>query len=263
MATTSPNKPLQRHQKINIIVENSTAPIESKREWKSYAEGITNALTINNHPDGSTAGIMKKYMQANLSANRKWNGYTFKSSLQKMIAKGDITKSVVLSKNKKMERYNLRQPKAVSQEDAAAAEVERNNTKKQKEAQAEAAEDAKKEAEAKAKTDAEKAEDEQVLAEFEVFLQNSTLWLRDKNEVEQMKEDEGHFVDDYVIDVALEELEENFLLEMRKVAAATPVGEPSRAGLKTTKEATKVKPKQQPMYNFRGCAPTEGAIVQN
>ena len=31
--------------------------------------------------------------------------------------------------------------------------------------------------EAEAKTDAEKAEDEQVLAEFEVFLLNSTMWL--------------------------------------------------------------------------------------
>ena len=133
MATTSPNKPLQQHQKSNIVVENSTAPIESKRKQTSYAEGIANALTDINHPNGSsTAGIIKKYMQANLPANETWSNYIFKSSLQKMIAKGDIIKSVVLSKNMKLERYNLSQPKAVSQEDAAAAEVTRDNTKKKK-----------------------------------------------------------------------------------------------------------------------------------
>ena len=291
MATTSPNKPLQRHQKSNIVVENSTAPIESKRKQTSYAEGIANALTDINHPNGSsTAGIIKKYMQANLPANETWSNYIFKSSLQKMIAKGDIIKTEVI-KTKKCApqlRYTLRTQKAASQEDAAAATAARAETEKQNEAQAEtkkaeaqketeAAEDAKKkakaqkEAEAEAKADAEQAEDERVLAEFEVFLQNSTLWLKDINDVEQMEEKEGRFVDDNVSDVALEELEKNFLHEMREVAAAMPVSKPVQGETKATAAAPKekaaakngTKTKQLPMYNFRGCAPTEGAIAEN
>ena len=70
------------------------------------------------------------------------------------------------------------------------------------------------------------------------------MWLEDKNEVEQMEEDKRRFVDDYIIDVALEELEWNLLRETREVVAAMPVGKLARAEMKTTAEAPKNKAKE-------------------
>ena len=56
-----------------------------------------------------------------------------------------------------------------------------------------------------------------------------------------MEEDEGRFIDDYVIDVTLEELAQNLLRETCEVAAAISVGKPSRAEMKTKAETPKRK----------------------
>ena len=241
--------------------------------WTTYAEGITDALKATNHPDGSPRHVIKNHMLPNLPENKSFGNDLLQSALRQMRTNGDITMTII----RHQKWYKLSPTKkAASLEDAVAATAARANTKqaeatKQKAVAAkeevEAAE-TKKDAEAEAKTDAVEAEDERALAEFEVFLLNSSAWLEDKNEVEQMEEDEGRVVDDYGIDDTLEELERKFLHETREVAAAIPVSELSRAKMKTINPVfgdfnRNTTPKHQPMYNFRGCAPTEGAIAEN
>ena len=51
------------------------------------------------------------------------------------------------------------------------------------------------------------------------MLLNSTTWLDAKNEVEEMEEDKGHFVGDYIIDNALDKLKRNMI---REITASMP-----------------------------------------
>ena len=140
MARTSLNKPSKRQQKINIIVEESSTPIQlktlEKKESKSYPELITDALTDINHPVGLPTHIIKNHMLTNLPTNKELGSNVLHAVLQQMITKGDI----IMTRQRGQKWYKISPTKAVSQKDAATDSAARGDTKKQNKEETEAAE---------------------------------------------------------------------------------------------------------------------------
>ena len=56
----------------------------------SYEAGIITAITELKDRTGSSSIAIKKHMQANLPAVKKWLNATFLSALKKMVADGDL-----------------------------------------------------------------------------------------------------------------------------------------------------------------------------
>lgn len=75
----------------------NTKPTKSKRttsdkpkkmRWKSNSKGISSAITDLNDPASSSSSAIKKRMQANMPAGKRWLNSTFQSTLKKMTADG-------------------------------------------------------------------------------------------------------------------------------------------------------------------------------
>ena len=57
----------------------------------SYKEGIIGAITALGDRTGSSSIAIKKHMQANLPADKKWLNGMFLKALKKAVADGDLT----------------------------------------------------------------------------------------------------------------------------------------------------------------------------
>lgn len=99
-----------------------TSDKPKKMRWKSYGEGISAAITELNDPAGSSSSAIKKSMQANMPARKKWLNSTFQSTLKKMTADGVLVQAKAAYKLRADEARREADAEEARRREAAAAE---------------------------------------------------------------------------------------------------------------------------------------------
>ena len=88
----------------------------------SYKSGIIGAITELKDRTGSSSIAIKKHMQANLPADKKWMNGTYLNALKKMVADGDLKQvkaSYKLSADFKKKAAAASKPKKAPKKKAA------------------------------------------------------------------------------------------------------------------------------------------------